>query len=555
MRRLVLLIALISLLAAVTGCTLNLNREEDRSTPHVVTATLGFAVVTAPAEKTDNGFLAETATAPPTATAAITANPPTHTPAPSETPTLTPSPVVPPTFTPPPTAIPPTRTRPGPPTVPPLDDGSGHLVPDTGSEGVAVSPVAGVDELPETLYYLSDQGNIQQVWRLRIGFSFPEQLTFSPTGVTAFDVAPDGTLAYFTPGGEMIVGGIPFLPPAAPDGTLPQVTALAWSAGGEWLAYTLQTPGAADARSGDHPVDGLWIRNAQGTTVPLEANTYGETQRIYGGPLDWRPDGSEVLAKTTLETGAAHSRVNVISGAATPVWNTTTLPPDAFSGARWNVNGNAIIASGAGTILRIEPDTLAVQTLLGAESGLNPQDAQQFANGTVTFVSGTETKQLYEIPLGQGAPVPVTRSLTTSGGRIDFLWDNFGQQTLIVITEPADAALGTAYLRDESNTLYDLTALTGPAGSPVWGPSFRPGDAARVRTTQGETLNVRAAPGGAILIALVNGSRVTITGGPRLYDGLRWWRIQTPDGVSGWAVEAVPGDQGQRLRTLIPAAS
>jgi hypothetical protein len=601
----------IALLILLTGCTLSTRRDTANHTLRVVTATLRFtmdqiatpaaaspvpqivilstatpepsesptleptstptgtptigpgetpqagATVEAMVEATLNVFStgtaivqAETAAASRTDTPTI---PPSYTPPPSSTPTLTASPVMPPTFTPLPTAIPPTRTRPGPPTVPPLDDGSGNIVPGTGSSGAAVSPVVGVDALPETLYFLSDQGSVQQVWRLRIGFSFPDQLTFSPNGVAAFDVSPDGTLAYITPSGDMIIGGIPFLPPAAPDGTFPQVSALAWSPGGDWLAYTLQAPGAEGVEGGQN--DGLWIRNAQGTTVLLEANTYGSPQRIYGGRLDWRPDGSEVLVKTLLETGSAYSRVNITTGAVSPVWNAFTLPPDAYASARWNINGNAIIVSGAGTVLRVEPDTLAVQTIPGTDTGLNPQGAQQFANGTVTFVGGTDAKQLYVIPLAQGAPTPVTRSLTTTGGRVDFAWDNVGQQTLVVVYEPADSPLGTPYLRDEMNNLYDLTALTGLMGSPQWGPTFRSGDLARVHTTEGDTLNVRAAPGGNVLIALVNGSRVTITGGPRLYDGLRWWRIQTPDGLSGWAVEAVTDERGERLRTLIPAAN
>jgi hypothetical protein len=60
-------------------------------------------------------------------------------------------------------------------------------------------------------------------------------------------------------------------------------------------------------------------------------NTYGEALRIYSGPIDWRPDGSEVLVETTLESGTAYSRVNITNGVAAPVWNTTTLLPGSCS--------------------------------------------------------------------------------------------------------------------------------------------------------------------------------------------------------------------------------
>ena len=192
----------------------------------------------------------------------------------------------------------PTRTRPGPTALPPLDDGSGNVVPGTGGAVAQLSPVAGLDALPATLYYLSADGGSPQVWRLRIGLAYPEQLTFSTDGVAAFDVAPDGTLAYLTPGGGLIVGGIPLLPSLTADGSQAQVTAIAWAPSGAWLAYTVVTPGAAEALSGAHEVDGLWLRSSEGNTVRLQASVYApdDSQRIFTRPLRWRPDGSEILA-------------------------------------------------------------------------------------------------------------------------------------------------------------------------------------------------------------------------------------------------------------------
>ena len=599
MRRVLLLIVFVLL----SGCTLNYEQKDESNTPRVVTATLGIALnppavptavtpvaqlvilpsqtplpVTPTVRPGDTPTLAASQTQNPeatveaivvgtldamataatpvlTETAAATgtpAPPPTATPIPTETPTA--GPTLTPTETPLPTAIPPTRTRPGPPTVLPMDDGSGNVVPGTGSTSQGTSPIAGVDALPDTLYFLSDQGSLQQVWRLPVGYTFPVQVTFSPTGVAAFDVSKTGSLAYLTTAGEMVTDGIPFLPPAGPGGTYPRVTALAWSPGGDWLAYTLETPGAAGTLTGLHAVDGLWIRSiSQGTTIPLAMNTYGETPRLYGGPLDWRPDGSEVLVKTTLESGdAAYSRVNISSTAVSPLWDGGDLAPGVYHEARWNVNGSAIIAGGAEGILSIEPDTLGVQTLVDADAGFNPTGAVQFASGALTFVGGDTDRQLYLAPSAQSAPQPVAPTLSTSG-RLDFLWDNLGQETILVVYEPPESPLGIAYLHDTVGTVYDLTVLTGLVGSPVWGPVFRSGDPARVHTTEGDTLNVRDVPNGNVLVALANGSSVTVTGGPRDADGMRWWRVQTRDGVSGWAVESVLDDNGQPLRTLLPA--
>jgi hypothetical protein len=469
---------------------------------------------------------------------------------PSFTPTLPP----PPTFT----FVPPTATPAGPPTVAPLDDGSGNLVPGTGKEEHVLNPVPGVDALPEPLVYLSDHGDgtgILQVWRLRYGLAAPEQLTFDAKGVAAFDVAPGGSLAYLTPDGEMVIDGVPFALPASPEGTVPQVTALAWSPSGAWLAYVLLTDeGTGPAPS---PSDGLYLRSADGRTFLLSATVNADdgTQRVYWGPLGWRPDESEVLAGTQVAGGMQYSRVKIVSGEVIPAWNESILPPDAVSGARWNINGNAIIVTSGDRALRIEPDTLSVQTLVSEQTGLSRlNNAQQAANGTVTFSAQDSqgSAHVYLIPPGQTAPLPITDPFAPSGYGLDFLWDNFGQQALIVVSDSPGALPGTAYLRDEAGTLHDLTASLGPVGSPRWGMLFKPGETARVQTTEGDTLNLRAEPNGQVVTQLANGTRVIILAGPRASDEYSWWKVQTAEGLGGWAAESVTDESGLRLRTLVP---
>jgi hypothetical protein len=540
-------------IAGLSGC--NLSRSPHAATPRVVTATLPatLSILNAPSPTAITPAPSTTAVPQqPTATRAATTTPgPTDTPAPVSTATLEP----PPSFTaPPPTPVP-TRTLPGPTAPPPLDDGSGGLIPGTGN-AAPVMPVAGVKELPETLYYLSDVGNVLQVWRLRVGIGHPDQVTFSATGVAAFDVAPDGTIAYIASDGGMVVGGIPFVPPVGPEGMPPTVTSLAWSPGGDWLAYTLYTPVSADTPRGTPMADGLWLRSSQGSTVQLQADRYAsdDSGRVFTGPIDWQPGGTELLVGYTASQNVVYGRVDITANTLTPVWTATLSRPETWPLARWNLNGNAIIASGAGEILRIDPGSPTPQMLLGAEAGLWPEDAQQFVDGTVLFVGspvGGGPRQLYTLRPSQSTPTPVTDVLTPEG-RVDFLWDVAVPQTLVVVYEPADARLGIAYLRDESGTLHDLTPLTGPVGSPRWGPAFEPGDTARIQTTRGDTLNVRDTPGGNVVFQLVSGSRVMITGGPRVQGGYRWWRVQMPGGASGWAAESVLDEQDARLRTLLP---
>jgi hypothetical protein len=496
-------VAVILLLGLLAGCNLS-NREN--TPPIIITATLAPVSPTPTATDTPTPSVV-----PPTQTAIVA-------------PTVT----VPafPTFTP----LPLLATRPpAPPTRMPFDDGSGDAIPDTSAQSAIAAAVPVT--LPETLYYLSqDQTGLLQVWRLRAGLSFSDQLTLSPTGVATYAVASDGTLAYITPEGSMIVGGLPFLPPASPDGTRPVITSLAYSPAGDQLAYTLYTPGAAQTASGIHPVDGVWLRDADGTTRQLAANVYADdtSQRAFTGPLEWRPSGSEVLA------GQPFSRIDAATGTVTPLWDSAALPADAYQTAHWTAQGDNIIASGAGAVLRIDPESLTVTRLAGSDYW--PGHARQLADGTIVFLSQPPDgpNQLYQIPPGQTTPVLVNEAQ----GAAAYLWSTAaGQQVLFTIHEPSDAPLGTPFWREASGTRTDLTALTGLVGAPQWGPLFKQADAARVQTTAGNPVSLFSELGGITLNQLPNGARVTVRGGPRWFEDQRWWQVQTADGLLGWVIE------------------
>jgi uncharacterized protein YraI len=78
------------------------------------------------------------------------------------------------------------------------------------------------------------------------------------------------------------------------------------------------------------------------------------------------------------------------------------------------------------------------------------------------------------------------------------------------------------------------------------------GGAALINTTEGDQLNMRSGAGTSfdIVTQLDDGTRVTIIEGPRLVDGLTWWRIQVGN-LQGWVVESVE-DDGAIIQTLIP---
>lgn len=87
---------------------------------------------------------------------------------------------------------------------------------------------------------------------------------------------------------------------------------------------------------------------------------------------------------------------------------------------------------------------------------------------------------------------------------------------------------------------------TLPVAVPV---QLRIGGQARVQTTAGDTLNMRAGAGRSYpVIAQINaGQIVTLVQGPVAADGFIWWQIMLPTGVVGWSVEAADG-----IQTLVP---
>jgi len=538
-------------LAALAGCTLSQD-----SAPRVITATPALLLATATAAPSEAASPVASPTASPTSTPTEAASPtpsePTTTPLPidTSTPELSPTPfLLPPTLAP-------TRTPSIPPTVPPLDDGSGRAIAGTGRDLFAMTGLEDIDALPETLYYLGGDAGAPQVWRLQWGLTAPQQLSYTPWGVAAYSVAPDGTLAYVANNGEMTIGGLPVIPPAGPDGVRLTFQALAWSPLGGWLAYVLQTPGIEPGAGGDFPLDGVWLRGTDGRSVHVARSSASGTDTvIYTGPLHWRPDGTEILVGARTATGFAAVRINISAGEIIPVWNEAALLPGSYDDARWSADGSAIIAAGGGQVLRIEPDTLETQVLVEPDAALQPRLAQQLPNGILTFTAqpagAAETWRLYVSAPGQANPVPVTEPLADEG-RLEYLWDSRGEEAILVAYASPDAPYGTPYYLDATGALRDLSPVLGEIAAPSWGPVVIRTDTALIVTGDEQPLNMHAAPGGAAFATLPNGTLVTVLGGPRVVEGLRWWQVRTASGDSGWVTEAVTDARGRRVRTLIP---
>lgn len=79
------------------------------------------------------------------------------------------------------------------------------------------------------------------------------------------------------------------------------------------------------------------------------------------------------------------------------------------------------------------------------------------------------------------------------------------------------------------------------------------GGRARVNTSEGDSLRVRATPGtNAELIGqLQTGTMVTILDGPQQVNDFTWWQVRADTGIEGWAVEGI-GEEDAFFKTLIP---
>jgi peptidoglycan hydrolase-like protein with peptidoglycan-binding domain len=83
-------------------------------------------------------------------------------------------------------------------------------------------------------------------------------------------------------------------------------------------------------------------------------------------------------------------------------------------------------------------------------------------------------------------------------------------------------------------SLSSARAEAGNAGTAASPPvSFTLGE--RIHVTVGTHLNVRAAPGGAIIGSQDNGARGTVIASPVTESGYRWWHVAYEDGLIGWS--------------------
>ncbi len=195
--------------------------------------------------------------------------------------------------------------------------------------------------LPAPAYFLSDQGGVQQIWRIEMNAGFAHPVTSQPAGIDSYDINPvDGRLVFVSnndlyvakadgSGAQMIIDGETLVDPTfQPEFDL-RLTDPVWSPDGGAIAF---------ARNGLNVITlpSMYVQNLL-TNVPFDQNAMGN-RRFYS-PLFWSPDGAYLAVLIGYYEGAEMGIIPAAGGqmmdAGLPTCCATRGPNDAsfFVGA------------------------------------------------------------------------------------------------------------------------------------------------------------------------------------------------------------------------------
>jgi tetratricopeptide (TPR) repeat protein/uncharacterized protein YraI len=171
---------------------------------------------------------------------------------------------------------------------------------------------------------------------------------------------------------------------------------------------------------------------------------------------------------------------------------------------------------------------------------------------TVTLsLNGEPSKEfsVYTLNVGQEARIYTTegdRLNLRSGPGLNFdIVGKLDRESTVTLLEGPRKKDGLAWWRVRTIDGVEGWSVERVDEEQTLQPPLKIEGEATVYPISGDKLNVREGAGRSnpIVTQIEPGVVVTILDGPQEMDGFRWWKIQTPDGLQGWAVDEAEGEQ------------
>jgi tetratricopeptide (TPR) repeat protein/SH3-like domain-containing protein len=279
-------------------------------------------------------------------------------------------------------------------------------------------------------------------------------------------------------------------------------------------------------------------RQPQGNVVSLEDDPIQMTE---GAVFTYTFEGGEGQTLNVAARASSSTQLDPLIVLLNP--DGLPVASDDDSG----VNLDAVIAG-------YELPTSGTYTLLVSHAGGETDGEARVS----LSLDGEATKEfsVYALAVGQPARVYTTagdRLNLRSGPGLNFeIVGKHDRETTVTLLEGPRKADGLAWWRVRTADGLEGWSVERVDEEQTLQPPLAIGAQATVYPLSGDRLNVRENAGRSnpIVVQLAPGVVVTILDGPQDADGFRWWKIRTPDGMEGWAVDEADGEQ-----TLIGKAS
>ncbi len=383
----------------------------------------------------------------------------------------------------------------------------------------------------------------------------------------------------FTEGGARLENS-PFsqFPPESAESNNARVAQVAWSPDGRYLAFLVDTDSDENTQN-DSSNDGVWYLEPSVATstdptyqlvrdCPPQAgcDLINPPERRRSQYFQWNFQSNALLVAVDLVDEGRRGFV-IVDTIPDSNYAASPRPAYRYEFASWSPDGGSLIVSGIGpdgisAVRRIDRASGGESMIFnGSANGLYVQNAVERTNGQIYMLAasgGPGPVALYNANgtpitglIGSSAPVRVEWSpvrdavlvVTVENGRPRYFVAEVNGNLQEITQQVADAlAVEWVTNTPQGAILSDAPAEAPPVDVPQQQVSDFAGQQL-VRVTWPDGVNMRDAPSlnGNVVEGLNFDAVLTIVGGPIDGDGLRWYLVQAPSGMSGFVAEGLDG--------------